>query len=62
MSQDTDLASRDISGVIKEMKAFNSKRKFKAVAQAIIMSNRIKNMLKGRSKNVVATIIEEEEN
>ena len=59
LTKDDDLAAKDISGVIKELKHFNSKRRFKAVAMSIIVGIRIKNMIRSR-KNQVQAIMDEE--
>ena len=59
-----ELTRRDISNVIKEMKTFNSRRKFRAAATAIMMSNRIRNLIKNlhTKRDEENTKIEEEKN
>ena len=40
-THEDELATRDISGVLKEMKRFNATKKFRAAATAVILSNRM---------------------
>lgn len=43
---DEELAQRNISGALQELKRFNAKRKFKSAADAVIAANRLNNVLK----------------
>lgn len=47
MADDEHLASRNITGVITEMKRFNARRKFKMAADVVIMTNKMKTLMAG---------------
>lgn len=53
LAGDEQLSSKDLSNVMTTMKKFNAKRRLKAAADAIIISNRIKNLTTFRPKLTV---------
>lgn len=60
---DEKLASKDLTGSITVMKKFNARRRLKAAADAVIMANRMKNMMAslGAGKAAAAAALAEGE-
>lgn len=44
---DEELANKSLAGALVELKRFNAKRRFKSAADAVIMTNRMKNLMLG---------------
>ena len=44
---DTELATHDLSGSIVQMKKFNARKRFRAAGNAVIMANRMQNLITG---------------
>ncbi len=50
LKEDKELSGQDISSTIKELKRYNARRRLKAAANAVIMANRMQNLLGIKSK------------